>query len=384
MIPSIGNLEKARLQSIDALRGFDMFWIIGGDSLFKVLGACLGMPVLVEQMQHVKWEGFRFYDLIFPLFLFIVGAVLPFSLAKYTDSAAGRGDRRHVYRRIFVRTLLLIALGLIYSDFLRFDFTNFRWPGVLQRIGICYFFAAIAVLHVGVTGQAAFLVTLLTGYWALLRFVAAPGFAAFDLSPEGNLVGYVDRLLIPGKLYYGYGDNEGLLSTLPAIGTTLLGVLAGHWLRSKRPPLVKVLGLIAAAAVCWAGGEFWGQTFPIIKNLWTCSYVLVAGGYSLALLALFYLLIDVAGFHRWAFFFIVIGMNAVTIYMMQDFVDFRKIAEYFVGGAMKLIAPATDSISAPLTAATERPDIVVLWVAVIAIKWLVLVYLFRNKTFLRV
>jgi predicted acyltransferase len=378
--PQTSSRETTRLRSIDALRGFDMFWIIGGDSLFKALGVLLGIPVLVEQLEHVKWEGFRFYDLIFPLFLFIVGAVLPFSLAKYTDGSGGRGDRRHAYRRIFLRTLLLIALGLIYNDILKFDFTNFRWPGVLQRIGLCYFFAALAVLHLGVAGQTTLLAILLAGYWALLRFVAAPAFAPFDLSPEGNLVGYVDRLLIPGRLYYGHGDNEGLLSTLPAIGTTLLGTLAGHWLRSRKSALVKVLGLILAAAACWAGGEYWNQTFPLIKNLWTSSYVLVAGGYSLALLALFYLLIDVAGFHRWAFFFVVIGMNAVTIYVMQDFVGFRRIAEYFVGGLMKLIAPATDSI----TAASGRPDLVLLWVAVIAIKWLILLYLYRNKTFLRV
>ena len=383
MTPSFKKPETARLRSIDALRGFDMFWIIGGDSLFRALGPVLGMPVLVEQLQHVKWEGFRFYDLIFPLFLFIVGAVLPFSLAKYSDST-GPEDYWHAYRRIFIRTLLLIALGLMYSDFLKFDFANFRWLGVLQRIGLCYFFAALIVLQTGVTVQCILLTILLAGYWALLRYVAPPGFEPFDLSPEGNLVGYVDRMLVPGKLYYGSGDNEGLLSTLPAIGTTLLGALAGHWLRSKRSAAVKVLGLLLAAAICYGGGVYWGETFPIIKNLWTSSFVLVAGGCSLALLAFFYLVIDVAGFHRWAFFFIVIGMNAVTIYIMQDFVDFRKIAEYFVGGTMTLLAPAPDAITGQVAAGSGRPDLVLLAVTVIALKWLVLAYLYRNKTFLRV
>jgi predicted acyltransferase len=362
---------KQRLQSIDALRGFDMFWIIRGDSLFRAIATWLGFPALALQMQHVEWDGFRFYDLIFPLFLFIVGVVLPFSLTKYTG--ADRSSRAPVYRRIFQRAVLLILLGFVYSNVLQFNFAEFRWPGVLQRIGLCYLAAALIVLHLSVRSQTLLVATLLAGYWALLRFVPAPGHAPFDLTMEGNLAGYVDRLLIPGRLYYGYGDNEGILSTIPALCNTLLGALAGHWLMTARAPVIKALGLFIAAACCLAGGYAWSVDFPLNKILWTSSFVLVTVGWSLALLALFYLLIDVAGFRRWAFFFTVIGMNPITIYVMQQFVDFERISRFFLGGVMHL--------AAQYNPAAEK---VVLFAGILAVKWLVLLYLYRNRTFLRV
>lgn len=378
------TIEPKRLRSIDALRGFDMFWIIRGDRLCKEIGIWLDKPLLVQQFEHVKWNGFRFYDLIFPLFLFIVGVVLPFSLAKYSEPNAATIDRRHAYGRIVRRTLLLIALGLIYNGFLKFDFHDFRWFGVLQRIGVCYCLAALAVLHFRVAGQAVLCAVLVGGYWALLRYVPAPGFSPFDLSMEGNLVGFVDRTVndfiaswhlgnwyaLPSKFCcYPGGDNEGILSTIPAVGTTLLGALAGNWLRTQYSAGVKFGGLALAAVACLAGGYFWNFSFPINKILWTSSFVLWAGGWSFALLALFYLVIDVLGFQRWAFFFVVIGMNPITIYVMQQFVDFKKIAEFFVSGLMKFAGSA---------------DQILLTAAILAIKWLVLLYLYRNKTFLRV
>jgi predicted acyltransferase len=364
---------KQRLQSIDALRGFDMFWIIRGDSLFRAIATWLGYPALALQMQHVEWNGFRFYDLIFPLFLFIVGLVLPMSLSKYKGAGSDRSARASVYRRIFQRAVLLFLLGLVYSNILQFNFAEFRWPGVLQRIGICYLIAALVVLHSGVRGQSLLVAGLLAGYWALLRFVPAPGHAPFDLSMEGNLAGYLDRLLIPGRLYYGYGDNEGILSTIPALCNTLLGALAGHWLMTRRSPAIKALGLFVAAALCLAGGYAWSESFPLNKILWTSSFVLVTVGWSLALLCLFYLLIDVAGWRRWAFFFTVIGMNPITIYVMQQFVDFEKISRFFLGGVMQLVSQSDP--------AAEK---VVLFAGILAAKWLVLLYLYRNRTFLRV
>jgi predicted acyltransferase len=364
---------KQRLQSIDALRGFDMFWIIRGDALFRAIAIWLGYPALARQMQHVEWDGFRFYDLIFPLFLFIVGVVLPFSLSKYSGAGADQSNRAAVYRRIFQRAVLLVLLGFVYSNFLQFNFAEFRWPGVLQRIGLCYLAAALIVLNLSVRTQTLLVAALLAGYWALLRFVPAPGHAPFDLTMEGNLAGYLDRLMIPGRLYYGYGDNEGILSTFPALCNTLLGALAGHWLMTARAPVVKALGLAIAAAGCLAGGYAWSAEFPLNKILWTSSFVLVTAGWSLALLALFYLLIDVAGFRRWAFFFTVIGMNPITIYVMQQFVDFEKISRFFLGGVMQL--------TAQYDPAAEK---VVLFAGILAAKWLILLYLYRNRTFLRV
>lgn len=374
--------NSPRLRSIDALRGFDMFWIIGGDEFAWGIAKLLGFTTIAAQFSHVKWHGFRFYDLIFPLFLFIVGVVLPFSLSKYINSSDEKIDYRVVYRRIVKRTILLIALGLIGSGFLQFKFDEFRWPGVLQRTGICYFFAALAVLHLNVARQFMLFVGLLLGYWCLLLFIPAPGFKPYDLTMEGSLVGYLDRSLIPGRLYYRHGDNEGLLSTLPAIGTVLLGSLAGHWLRTSRTSVNKLLGLFFAAAICLAAGYLWSLSFPLNKNLWTSSFVLVAGGWSLALLALFYWIIDIRGERRWSFFFIVIGMNAITIYVLQEFVDFSEISKLILGGVSRYFGQACSAVCG--SEQVKAGQKALLASGVLAMKWFLLWYLHRNKTFLRV
>jgi predicted acyltransferase len=369
------------MQSIDALRGFDMFWIIRGDALAKAIATWLGFPALASQFEHVKWNGFHFYDLIFPLFLFVVGVVLPFSLSKYTDSSGEKVDFRSAHLRIVKRTLLLIFFGMVYSGFLQFNLAELRWPGVLQRTGICYFFAALAVLHLRSTRQILLVAGLLVGYWCLLLFVPAPGFQPYDLTKEGCLVGYVDRQLIPGKLYYRYGDNEGILSTFPALATTLLGALAGQWLRSSRSPAFKVWGLYLISLACLAGGYLWSYWFPLNKILWTSSFVLVTGGYSFALLATFYWLIDVLGFRRWSFFFVVIGMNAITIYMMQQFVDFSKISQFFLGGIISMVGTAC--ANKYTESEVEAAQKAILMVGVLTCKWLMLWYLYRKQTFLK-
>ena len=357
--------SPSRLLSIDALRGFDMFWITGGDVLARAVAAWLGWRWLDHQMEHVPWEGFVFYDVIFPLFIFIVGLVLPMSLRRYAAAPA------QAYPRIVRRFALLMLLGWINWGLLQFDFAEMRWPGVLQRIAVCYLFAALAVLHLRVRGQAILVGVLLIGYWALLAFVPAPGFRAYDLSMEGNLVGYVDRLVLPGKFccYPPYGDNEGVLSHIPAVGTALLGALTGAWLMSSRPAGEKLRGLLIAGVAALAIGYAWWPLFPVIKNLWTSSYVMVAAGWSLLLVALFYFVIDMRGARRWAFPFVVIGMNAITIYVAQEFIKFDDISRFFLGGVAMLSGAAGP---------------VVLALGAIATRWILLHYLYRNGTFLRV
>lgn len=359
----------SRLVSIDALRGFDMFWIIGGGTLLESLVQVWNLPVtrtIRQQLEHVEWGGFHFEDLIFPLFVFVVGAVLPFSLS-------GRIERGHSLARIHLhvvkRTAALILLGLIVNGLLRFEWSQMRWPGVLQRIGLCYFFAALLVIHTKWRTQATVAGAVLLLYWAVTMLVPAPGCAAGDLTMKGCLSSYIDQQLIPGELYYKYGDNEGLLSTLPAICTALLGALAGHWLRSDRSGSRKAAGLALAGVASLIAGLIWAQFFPIIKILWTSSYVLFAGGWSLLLLALFYWVIDVRGYRKWAYFFVVIGMNAITIYFLQRFVEFDTIAEFFLGGIVKhagLIAPLLLPFGA------------------LMIRWLLLHFLYRHRVFLKV
>ena len=361
---TVATTSGHRLLSIDALRGFDMFWITGGDALSRALAAWFGWHWLDRQMEHVPWEGFVFYDLIFPLFVFIVGIVLPMSLRRFENRPL------EAYPRILRRFALLMLLGWINWGLLQFNFPEMRWPGVLQRIAICYLFAALAVLHFRVRGQAIVAASLLLGYWALLAFVPAPGFHAYDLSMEGNLVGYVDRWLIPGKLCcYPFGDNEGLLSNIPAVATALLGALTGAWLISVRPPREKLRGLVVAGVLSLAVGFAWWPLFPVIKNLWTSSYVMVAAGWSLLLVAAFYFVIDMRGARRWAFPFVVVGMNAITIYVVQNFVDFGAIAKFFLGGMATLVGGAGP---------------VVLALGAIAARWVFLRYLYKNGTFLRV
>jgi predicted acyltransferase len=362
-----GASATGRLLSLDALRGFDMFWIIGGEELFKATARHIGGPVqqvVEEHLDHVEWEGFHFYDLIFPLFLFLVGVVLPFSLGKLRERGAPAST---LYWRIARRTLLLFVLGLIYNNVPNHmnDLLAVRVAGVLQRIALCYGFAALVVMHTRVRGQVLLTAVLLLGYWAILAWVPVPGGVAGDYTKAGNLAGYLDRNYLPGKIYtdyYGFGDNEGLLSTLPAFATALLGVLAGHWLRTTRPGPQKVLGLVVAGLVCLGVGYVWGYRFPIVKNLWTSSFVLFAGGWSLLLLALFYGIIDVLGYRRWCFFFVVIGANAITVYLLAHFLLWA-LGEYL----------------------KVDPSQSVLWsLALLTGQWVFLLLLYRNRLFLRV
>ena len=359
-----------RVVSIDALRGFDMFWIIGGSSIATQWLAGSDPDSfagqLALQFKHVTWEGFRFYDLIFPLFLFLVGCVLPYSLRRYAD------DPRVVYGRIFRRGFLLILLGFLYNDVLQFDFANMRYMHVLQRIGIGYMIAALIYLHTQWRTQVIITAVILLGYWAIFAFIPVPGGVAGDYSMEGNLGGYVDRNALPGKIlekYYGYGDNEGILSTIPAIATALLGVLTGELLQSSLTQWRKVITMAVAGIACIGVGHVWGQSIPVIKNLWTSSFVLVAAGWSLVLLALFYAVIDVLQWQRLAFFWVVIGTNAITIYIAQEFINFREIAEFFFGGLARL---SGDS------------QTLVMLVGAFAAKWLLLFFLYRHRIFLRV
>ncbi|MGO8792867.1 MAG: acyltransferase family protein [Terriglobia bacterium] len=362
---------QKRIASIDALRGFDMFWIVGGKNIIRALYKVwpgTATRVLNTQFEHVGWAGFHFYDLVFPLFLFLVGVVLPFSLTRRMEEGE---NRRQLYRHMVQRFLLLFLFGLFYSRLLDFDIYNLRITGVLQRIALSYLVAGLVVMMLGVRGQATVAGGILIVYWLIMKLVPVPQFGAGVLSPEGNLAGYVDRLVLPFKTCcYTFGDNEGLLSSLPAISTCLLGVLAGHWLRSgKYTPNRKALGLAAAGVASLLVAWIWSIDFPIIKNIWSSSFVLWAGGWSLLLLALFYWIVDVKGYQRWSFFFKVIGMNAITLYLVAHFFDFGIITKVFLHGLLPVFGqyqPMVWSCSVIFTA------------------WLFVYLLYRQKMFLRV
>lgn len=374
LAPTTEIAVPVRLLSIDALRGFDMFWIVGGDALMLSVLALIQRPWaenLALQWEHVEWEGFRFYDLIFPLFLFLVGCVLPFSIERY------RAQPHRAYVRIGRRVALMFLLGLIYNDLFQFQWSELRVAGVLQRIAICYGIAALICVHFRVRGVLTWVAALLLGYWAILALVPVPGGEAGDYSIAGNLAGYLDRAYLPGKIkaeYYGYGDNEGLLSTIPAVATALLGVLAGWWLKSPAAPWTKVAGLSLAGTACLLIGLAWSNAMPIIKILWTSSFVMVAGGCSMILLAWFYAIIDVLGWRRWAYFWIVIGVNAITIYVAQNVIDFQLISRFFLGGVMRLSETYWLAGSAKVW----------LTLGTLMAEWLFLWFLYKQRIFLRV
>jgi predicted acyltransferase len=372
----------ARLRSLDALRGFDMFWIVGGEQLAKALAKYTHSYWLGEfcrQLEHPRWNGFALYDLIFPLFLFISGVTMPFSIVRRVEAG---GSLRSAYLRALRRGLLLVFLGLVCNGLLRFEFAKMRYPSVLGRIGLAYMLAAFLVLRLGRRTETgwrarpawifACVVALLLGYWAALVYIPVPGVGAGVLTQEGWLGGYIDRHVLPGTLYRGVHDPEGLLSTIPAIGTALLGVLTGFWLRAARPHgVLKVLAMAAIGYGLFRLGWAWDSRFPINKNMWSSSFVVLAGGYSLMLLAGFYLVIDVIGLWRWAFVFIVIGLNPITIYVARGrFIDFGLPARTLFEGATRNLGEDLHQVVAAL--------------AVLLMEWLFLFFLYRKKTFLRV
>ncbi|ACB74291.1 acyltransferase family protein [Opitutus terrae] len=358
-----------RLVSVDALRGFDMFWILGADALVLALGAMSLSPTLralAGQLEHKDWAGFAFYDLIFPLFVFIVGVSTVFSLT----SLVAREGRAAAVKRILRRTLLLLAFGIFYNGGLAHQWPDVRLVGVLQRIALAYAAAGLLFVFFKPRVLAAVTALLLVGYWALLTFIPirdvqldraalvshlpdaprdAQGFPAeaqvrqlFDqttarvtgrFEPGLNLTNHLDYVYLPGARYDHYYDPEGLLSTLPAIATCLLGIFAGLLLRrTDIGGHDKVVTLALAGVAALAAGWLWGIQFPIIKKLWTSSYVLVAGGWSLLLLAAFYYVIDVRQWRRWCQPFVWIGMNPITLYLLSTIVGFREAAARLVGG----------------------------------------------------
>ncbi|MFO1092052.1 MAG: DUF5009 domain-containing protein [Planctomycetaceae bacterium] len=364
------DLRDQRLVSLDALRGFDMFWIMGAERIVHEAAKLTDWPWLdwlSDQLHHPEWHGFKFYDLIFPLFLFMAGASMPFSF----DKRLARGDSKgRVALHVVIRGLVLVLLGAIYNGLLSFQWPDTRLPSVLGRIGLAYLFAGLIALNTGWRGRLVWFAGLLIGYWAALKFVPVPGFGAGDLEPGHTLTDYIDRTLIPGKLYKEVRDPEGLFATIPAIGTALAGAMTGQFLKdSQRSGYFKTAAMAVVGAICLALAHFWDRDFPINKNLWSSSFVLHCAGWSLLFLSLFYLVIDVWRLRRWAFFFVVIGMNSILIYMLPKFIDFKFMLERLLGGAL----PHTGAY-APLLGA----------VAVLALKWLLLYFLYRKRVFLRV
>jgi len=361
-----------RLYSLDALRGFDMFWIMGGEEIAHSLAKITGSPAMEmvsNQLTHPEWHGFHFYDLIFPLFLFLAGVATPYSIGKALEKGKSRNE---LLIRVIRRGLILVLLGIVYNNGLALKpIAEIRFGSVLGRIGLAYMFANIIYLYTKERGQIIWFWGLLIGYWLMLLLNSAPGFPRGDMTMEGNFASYLDRLILPGKLYLGIHDPEGLVSTIPAIATGLLGIYAGNLLKNGSMSMQrKSLQLLIMGVVFLLLAQAWNLVFPINKNLWTSSFVLNVGGWSLLLLSLFYYIIDVLGYRKWALFFVVIGMNSILIYMSGRFIKWSYTTEAIFQWLLQWVG--------------DPMNLLVYALCYIAVKWAFLYFLYRKNVFLSV
>lgn len=399
-------IESRRLMSLDALRGFDMFWILGADSFVYALhemSPSAPITFLAAQLDHAEWQGFHFYDLIFPMFVFMMGVSTVFSLTRILE----REGRAAAVKRVLKRGILLFILGLIYSGGFTEPWPDMRLMGVLNRIALVYTFGGLLFIFLRPRTLAACAAALLLGYWALLEFVPFP-----DVRPqpggdtvitrEGgftqisqlnmtstnllhgsylqgvNLTDYLDQKYLPGRKYDGTYDPEGILSTLPAIVTGLLGIFAGLLIRNPSvPDKRKVIWLVGAGAASAILGWVWGLEMPIIKKIWTSSFVLVAGGYSAMLLGAFYWIVDIKQWRTWCQPFVWIGMNPLSLYLVSNFLGglgFEKLARRLAGG------PVKDFLDTHI--AVGFGDLIIAATAVALFLWFAR-FLYQRKIFLR-
>lgn len=336
--PNLAPTPVQRLLSLDALRGLTI--------AFMIMVNNNGGPGSWHFMNHSAWNGMTATDLVFPTFLFVVGASIVFAF----ESRLRRGaTRTELASHTVKRAAILFLLGIVVNGFPYFHLAHLRIYGVLQRIAICYLVIGLFYLwDQRVWTKVAVLAGVLVGYWVLLRWVPVPGAGMPGrdipfLDQDMNLVAWLDRHLMPYHLYedwttHNLRDPEGLLSDLPALGTTLLGLLTGLWLRSQRAVKTKAAGLVAGAAACMAAGYLWSVWFPLNKKLWTSSYVLVAAGWSLAAFALMYWLVEQKGWGRqgagkrllWPW--LVFGSNAITAYMISELLPGALDLFHFTAG----------------------------------------------------
>jgi predicted acyltransferase len=311
---SVPAIPRGRLASLDAFRGLTI--------ALMILVNSPGDPGAVYPLlSHAEWNGWTFADTVFPSFLFIMGVSLVFSFAKQEEKPTSNS---YIAFRILRRTIILFALGIFVNIFPTFYLSAIRIPGVLQRIALCYFFTSLIVLKAGLRGRIIWLVALLSSYWVMMRFIPTPGIGAGVLEPGKNFAAWVDSIFLSGHMWSYYDqtwDPEGIVSTIPAIATTLFGVLTGQWLRSSQPESRKVAGMICAGVVLLAAGQILNHWLPINKSIWTSTFSIFMAGLALVCLAFFHWLIDVVNFSRWTKPFVILGLNPITVYVLSGVLD---------------------------------------------------------------
>lgn len=374
-----------RLISLDVLRGFVMFWIMSGEHIIHALAKAAPIPVFVwmsSQMHHTDWDGITFYDMIFPVFLFVAGVSMPYSFDKKIKMAGvtkpselPSKEKKKIYLSMLKRTCILVFLGFVVNGLLRFDgYDQTRFASVLGRIGIAWFFAGLIYLNFDLKKQIIWFTGILIGYYLAMKLIPVPGFGAGNLTAEGSLEGYIDRLFLPGRLHSKVYDPEGIFSTIPAVSTALLGVFLGTFLKSEHAYYTiknKIVIMTGSAIVLIIIGLLWDFDFPINKHLWTSSFVCFVGGFSILFFLFFYILIDVLGFKKWAFPLILIGSNSILIYMASEgLVNFKHTADYVFGGLIKFGPDVWQPVFATMS--------------VTFVQLILLYFLYKKKWFLKI
>lgn len=364
--------KPQRLLSIDALRGFDMLLISGGGTFLVLLENNTGLvwvDWIAGQLKHPAWNGFTFYDFIFPLFLFIAGVSMAFSLNKGIEMGLSKAE---LYKKAFWRMLILVILGILDKNqpVTFFEPSQIRVASVLGRIGVAGFFASLLYLNFSRLHRIFWVAGILLLYYAALFLIPVPGYGAGNLSMEGNLVGWIDRNFLPGRLLQKIYDENGLITQLPALCLTVFGSLAGDVLRSERKEGKKLQILLLAGIAGIGIGLLWGMHFPINKHLWSSSFIMLTAGMAFLILSLFYYVIDVLKFQSWAFFFQVIGMNSLTIYLAYHFIDFEHTSHALFAG---LYAPLPEQFHDALEA-----------LGALILVWSMMYFLYRKKIFIKI
>ena len=305
---------EGRLVSLDVFRGIAIAFMI----LVNNLGGDTNYAILL----HADWNGLTLADIFFPFFLFILGAAIPYSLGRKLEHTE---SKKKLVPRIVRRTIILFALGVFINGFPFFNLSTLRIMGVLQRIALCYLVASAIYLKLNRRKQIIATLLFMVLYWILMTVVPVPGYGSGVLDKNGSLAAYVDRLLLPGHLYAGTWDPEGFLSTIPALATTMLGLLAAEHLRTNRTPKNKSTTLFLLGAILIATGALWNLSFPINKNLWTSSFVALTAGMAFIIFDLCYYMFDFKKHMFWAKPFIIFGLNSIVAYVSTEIMNLTLI-----------------------------------------------------------
>ncbi len=375
-----GSIRAPRLVSLDVFRGVTIAFMI-------LVGNRIG-DYYYWPLDHAPWNGYTPTDLIFPAFLFIVGITVVFS----SESRLSRGDSKaslllHTLRR----AAILFLLGLVINGFPYFNLGTLRIYGVLQRIAICFLFASILyLLDRRASSKIVLVVAILLGYWFLMRWVPVPGFGVPGrdipfLDPTRNLAACLDRHVFPGRLYNTVRDPEGILSTLPALGTTLLGMLTGIWLRSKRDASQKAVGMFACGALGILLGMLWSHWFPINKNLWTSSFVVLTAGWSLVVFSVLYWAVDIRNWKKgWTHIWLVFGTNAITAYVFSHLLSATLYAIHWKKGGVSVSVYQSLSSMFLMKSLSLNFSSLLYALCAIGVCYLPIAWLYHKKIFLKI